>query len=410
MSEHLELETNNTRGSGIWFRARAGANIGTHDVVYVGADGLIYPANAGAAATMPAMGLAIFAIPSGMYGEVLSRGFIGDTSWAWNPGAILYVTTAAGAMSETAPILPQQVAIALSATQIYFDAEGETLGVASGCPILEGATAYVGEDSCKSPFTNYFYTGDYGTHTLLLAAVVDYVATLGGGSISLEAMTFDGRLIVDEDEVEVFGQGWDTIINETVETGNAIYVTGDRCVIRDLQCGTTAGGGNLFNGIESTGEDLLVDNVFVNGSDDVGILLGGPRNKVTNCYVYDADAYGIGVGDTGDGSIISNNIIHQSGDDGILINGPAENCVVEGNVITGWVNEAIDDDSGTASIGDDNWAGAGSYETQTGIIAVPIVTAGGSWQGRTIEVYNSDEERYFAWTYNDAKYRGVEYL
>ena len=399
-----------TKGGGLFYQGIGGQAVTAYSLIYMGADGRWYLADADAAATLPTLGLAPETLSTGRLGRVLFKGIVQNRGWAWTIGGEIYASGTAGVLTQTPPVITQQVAIAIASDTIFFDPKGETWGVASGCPVLEGATAYVGSDPCMSPYTNYFYTGDYGTHTLLLAAVVDYVATLGGGSISLEAMTFDGRLIVDEDEVEVFGQGWDTIINEVTETGNAIYVTGDRCVIRDLQCGTTPGGGNLYNGIESTGDDLLVNNVFVNGSDDVGILIGGPRNKVTNCYIYNTDFQGIVLAALGDTSVISNNLISTTANDGITINADAENCVVEGNYITGWTGEAIDDDSGTASIGHDNWAGAGSYEIQTGIIAVPTVVAGGAWIGRVIEVYNSDEERYFSCVYQDSDFRGVEYL
>jgi len=297
------------------------------------------------------------------------------------------------------------------------------IGHASGCPVLTGATAYVGSDSCKSEYTNYFYTGDYGTHTLLFADAVDYVGGLGGGSISLEAMTYTGILVVDEDEVEVFGQGWDTFINGSTE-GHAITVSGDRCVIRDLQCGTTAGGGNNYDGISITGTHNKIENVFINGADrhGIGTSAAAVNSKIFNCRIYDPDGVGIDGNapqiivnhneikqtgssgiicwDTADESIVCNNIIDTTGADSIFIHGDALNCVVEGNFLTDWTGEAIDSNTLTTAIGNDNWAGAGTAQTIAGPgWTDPVVTAGGVWAGRMIQVFNTGAAEYRSYVY-----------
>lgn len=406
---------NYAQGDGLYTeQIQAGGTITQYQLVYVDATGRWQEADADAVATMPVLGLATQPITTGQKGRVLLQGFANYNAWTWTPGGLLYADTVTGDLTQTAPVgagdVVQEIGLAFSATLIYFDGAGlGATGVGGGATILPGATAYVGSEATLSGYVNYFYTGDYATHTLLLAAAVDYVGTLGGGSISLEAMTFTGILVVDEDDVEVYGQGWDTIINGGVE-GHAISVTGTNCVLRDLQCGTTAGGGQAYDGINSTGSYLLIDNVFVNGSDDDGINLGSASNRVVHCYIYNTDGEGIVTTAAGDGAVISNNLISTTGGDGLAINASSENCVVEGNYITGWNGEAIDDDSLTSSIGNDNWAGAGSYEVQTGVIAEPTVTAGGAWEGRVIQVENSDEARYFTWVYKNAGWRAVEVL
>lgn len=391
----------------------AGEVVTAYQVVYGAGDGRWYLADADVGTSTPLMGLTVDPAIISQRSRILIKGIVQNVTWTWTPGQPIYLSQVAGGMTQTAPALPartQVVGAAITANTIWFEVESAGLGGgATGCALLEGATAYVGDDSCKAPYTNYFYTGDYVSAKLTIEAACAYAGALGGGSVHLQEGTYTANVVIDEDEILLEGEGWNTIIDGAA-LGNAVTVSGDRCSIIDLQVTTPAGGGNLFNGIDSTGDDLLIDGVFVNESDDIGIMLNAPRNRVNDCYIFDPDFQGVYIDTLGDGSIVSNNVIWQSGDDGITIDVDGENCVINGNVITGWVNEAIDDNSGTASIGDDNWAGAGSYETQTGIIAVPIVTAGGSWQGRTIEVYNSDEERYFAWTYNDGGFRGVEYL
>lgn len=424
------------KGAGLYTEhIQGGGAVTAYSVVYVDATGRWVDADADAVATMPVVGLATEPLSIGQKGRVLQQGYANLNTWTWTPGGLLYASTTAGELTQTPPVGPgdvvQEIGVAITATMIYFDGAGlGGTGSAGAGTLLAGATAYVGSEATLAGYANYFYTGDYGTHTLLLAAAIDYVGTLGGGSISLEAMTFTGVLVVDEDEVEVYGQGWDTYINGAT-TGDAIDVSGDRCVIRDLQCGTTAGGANDYDGIAISGTDCLIDNVFVNGSDARCIHVANGYTRITNCYLYDSDlenvyanspsiitgneleqsgTYGVRIGASGDATVVSNNVIVTTGNDGVLIDADAENCVVDGNHITGWTGEAIDDDSLTSSIGNDNWAGGGSYQIQTGIIAEPTVTAGGAWEGRIIQVENSDEARYFQWCYKNGGWRGVEYL
>jgi len=238
---------------------------------------------------------------------------------------------------------------------------------------------------------------------------IDYVASLGGGSITILQGDYDAVVVLDEDEVIIQGVGDATYIDGNTR-GHAFSVTGARGVIKDLQVSTTGGATNNFDGVNVTGADCVVENIWVSDSDRHGVYVNAPGGKVRGNLIESVDDNSVGVGALGDGTIISGNDIDTAGADTILIDVDAENCVVEGNKITGWTGEAIDDNSLTSSIGNDNWAGAGSYEIQTGVIAEPTVTAGGVWEGRVIQVENSDEARYFTWVYKNAGWRGVEVL
>jgi len=405
---------NFVKGSGLVAEhIQGGATVAAYSVVYINATGRWVTADADALATMPVVGLATEPLRVGQRGRVLVQGFASSNTWTWTPGALLYASTVAGGLTETEPVgvgdVVQEIGIAFSATEIYFNGAGLGSSASGGGTVLAGATAYVGSEPTLAGYANYFYTGDYGTHTLLFAAAVDYVGVLGGGSISVEAMTYTGILVVDEDEVEVYGQGWDTYISGAA-AGHAIAVSGARCIITDLRVSTTGGATNNFDGVNVTGSDCTVDRIWVSDSDRHGVFVNGAGGKIQHNLIESVDDNGVSIGATGDSTIVSNNEIDTTGADGILVDADGENCVVNGNKITAWTGEAIDDNSLTSSVGNDNWAGAGSYQVQTGVIAEPTVTAGGAWEGRIIQVENSDEARYFQWTYKNAGWRGVESL
>ena len=125
MSSQFELDTWRVAGSGHWFIAIAGEAITDRDAVRIGANGLIYQADADAAATMPCMGIAITAGATGQNISVFIQGPVEIPGSAWTLGGKIYVSTTAGGLTQTAPAgigdLVQEVGVALNATQIYFN-------------------------------------------------------------------------------------------------------------------------------------------------------------------------------------------------------------------------------------------------------------------------------------------------
>ena len=111
------------KGSGDYVNEEAGETLGNHKLVYRGADGYWYLADADAAATMPVLGITMGAVPHGNRGSILLRGFIGLGSWAWTPASPLYPTNVAGVISDTPPTLGirQTVGYAIEPDLIYFD-------------------------------------------------------------------------------------------------------------------------------------------------------------------------------------------------------------------------------------------------------------------------------------------------
>jgi len=225
----------------------------------------------------------------------------------------------------------------------------------------------------------------------IAASVSDLTA---GGWVKVPTGTWDERVTLAVSEVMLIGEGWDTIINETSDTGHAITISGNNVIVRDLQCETTGGGLNAYDAIYVSGTDALIENVYIPDSDQHGIQVT-TRGRVKDCRIdgvdldaltaYGADCslinnkiniagrYGIVISATGDGTVVSGNNIDTTADDGIDVHDDAENCVVTGNRIINWTNEPIDDDSATSLVAD-NWAG-GTVMTSKGCSMATIALA-----------------------------------
>ena len=247
--------------------------------------------------------------------------------------------------------------------------------------------------------------GAVGTDpSAVINAAITAINALGGGIVDVKEGTYVlTASVVVLTNVALVGTGVATYLNGGI-TGIAISVTGDNCLVRDLQCSTTPGGTNPYSGIVASGSDFRVENVFVNGSDEHGIFVSGARGIIQDCYIFDADDTGIVLNNTsciasnnnistcddfgidirasGDNSIASNNVINTTGDDGIRINANAENCVVSGNRITGWTNEPIDDDSLTSIVSDNNCDGPVMTSKGCGMATIALAIthlAGDGW-------------------------------
>lgn len=114
---------------GLSIRMIAGANVTRGDLVYLMATGRVAPTNASAAATMPAMGMALRTATPGQGLRVLRHGIIVCSTWTWTPGELLYADTVAGAITQTMPLspnIPQEIGIADNATRIYFNPQASS--------------------------------------------------------------------------------------------------------------------------------------------------------------------------------------------------------------------------------------------------------------------------------------------
>lgn len=205
--------------------------------------------------------------------------------------------------------------------------------------------------------------------------VQNAVTGLGGsGWVYVPPGTWSEALTISDNYVMLFGAGWSSIIDGGT-TGHAIDVSGDYCVIKDLQVKTDVAGGNNYSGIFNNGGNgfCRILNVFVNGSDYWALDIQDPDALIANCYLYDADEnsisiaaarcivtgsyidtagwIGVSITATGDDSIVIGSIITTTASDGITINADGENCVIDGNRL---VTEVITDNSGTSTVGDND--------------------------------------------------------
>ena len=97
-------------------------SVGVGCTLYMASDGNFDEADADSAATMPCTALATVTGTGSL--EVLLMGFMRDDSWSWTVGGILYVSTTAGGLTQTAPVgtgdQVQVVGYATHADRIYF--------------------------------------------------------------------------------------------------------------------------------------------------------------------------------------------------------------------------------------------------------------------------------------------------
>ena len=124
MSSRFQLDTWRVASSGHWFIGTAGHAVADRSAVRFGATGYVYRADAGVVATMPCIGVSITAAATGQNVSVLISGFIEIPGSAFTAGGKIYVSTASGGFTQTAPVGPyvvQEVGFAMNATQIYFN-------------------------------------------------------------------------------------------------------------------------------------------------------------------------------------------------------------------------------------------------------------------------------------------------
>lgn len=111
--------------TGIKASFTAGENLVFGDTCYLKSDGKYWKADADAIATGRATAMAIATISADASGIFLMIGVARDDTWAWTVGGAIYLSTTAGAMTQTAPSgtddAVQILGIATHADRIYFN-------------------------------------------------------------------------------------------------------------------------------------------------------------------------------------------------------------------------------------------------------------------------------------------------
>jgi hypothetical protein len=104
---------------------QAGENVVFGSFCYMKSDGKVWKADATDDTKAPCAFMAIETIAADASGEFLVRGFARDDSWSWTVGALLYLSTDVGELTETAPSgtgnVIQPMGIAITATIIMLN-------------------------------------------------------------------------------------------------------------------------------------------------------------------------------------------------------------------------------------------------------------------------------------------------
>lgn len=108
----------------------AGATIAQWEAVYMGSGGEWLLADATDDTAAPMRGLAAAAGTDGNPMAVVTEGVVRNDAWAWTPGGTLYLSTTAGALTQTAPSaageIVQAVGFAITADVIYLNVGAAT--------------------------------------------------------------------------------------------------------------------------------------------------------------------------------------------------------------------------------------------------------------------------------------------
>jgi hypothetical protein len=109
--------------TGVVISIASGESVAAFNSVYIRSDGEVGPADADAASTMPAIGVALEAKGDGEATKILIAGVLRDDTYSFTPGADLFIGTTAGEITATAPSgsgdTVQKVGVALTANSIY---------------------------------------------------------------------------------------------------------------------------------------------------------------------------------------------------------------------------------------------------------------------------------------------------
>ncbi len=109
--------------TGVVVSIASGESVTAFNAVYIRSDGEVGPADADAATSMPAIGVALESKSDGQATKILISGVLRDDTYNFTPGADLFIGTTAGEITATAPSgsgdTVQKIGVALTADTIY---------------------------------------------------------------------------------------------------------------------------------------------------------------------------------------------------------------------------------------------------------------------------------------------------
>lgn len=111
--------------SGLKVAYTAGEDLVLGDVCYFKSDGKMWKANADAIATASVIGIALATIATDASGTFLLIGVVRNDAWNWTVGGLIYLSTTAGGLTQTAPSAADDViqilGVATHADRMYFN-------------------------------------------------------------------------------------------------------------------------------------------------------------------------------------------------------------------------------------------------------------------------------------------------
>ena len=117
---------------------------------------------------------------------------------------------------------------------------------------------------------------EYATITLAEAAAV------AGDTIDIAPGTYNEAVTVDVNNIVICGNAVSTIINGGT-TGTALNITASGIQVRNLRAQTTAAGGNAYDAVAISGNNITLDSVSVNASDRYGYNITGDNVRLFGC-------------------------------------------------------------------------------------------------------------------------------
>lgn len=281
MSSLFEFDPDRLAGSGLITKGQAGQALAGWQLVYQGNDTRWYLADANAAATMPTIGMTLYSITAGNNGQILLHGYIGRiippppavAPWNWTVGGLLYASTTAGALTQTAPTLPDLIQVVGIATQtniIYFNpfppSEGPgtvttreefygapnadaAVGDHAGQTMMDGVDTYIRRD--------IYIPVDF--HTLVACHVIVVQGTAAAPNMVWTCDTDWGQICVGEDYLE-----------DSDSTGATSAVPQDDLVCLDISAALTGIAAGDLVGVSfmrdgDAGGDTVGGNVYYLG-------------------------------------------------------------------------------------------------------------------------------------------------
>ena len=354
------------RGSGDFLNGKSGEALGRAKLVYKNTDGAWYLADADTTVMMPVIGITLDRVNGGQVVRILTNGYVGRVDWTWTTGGDIYASQTAGELTQTPPAaIRQWVAMAVAPNLIHFSASG---GATGDCALLEGSEAYVGFDSCKDMFTNYWYCDGIADDVQINAAL-NYVNGLGGGDVLLEGATFTlaDSIVIPGDSIHLHGDGANTLLDgdALLATEHAIIISGVfHAHLSDFVIQTNGGGGLVTHCIfiEDGSNSFHIEHINVLDSDDNGIHIEGTdmaNGHIHFCSITGIDGNGIYVNMDGGETMTSLHVedctITDIGGAGVFMDASAGNLfsVIDGNTIadTAGIGIFLDDSANAQVVG-----------------------------------------------------------